>query len=293
MPEEADVPFPDSPRDRWFAFTEAARPLGVTPRAIKRWMRLPARRQALLAVRHGKQWRIPHPTNVDLWERETRARLHAVGVSLKPAWEPALVRLARKNAPYWVETQRLYLAASAKPLLRGRITPKTKEAIDELCQKALEILRHKKQRFGLEEHKRSFPRRLWRYWPKPEHFASVCDANTRKSIEKQRRRLDFLRALRAIRRRGKEPTAENLRPLLHLDWLADINDTKEKLPPGTIDFRQPQPGISRREFRRRYPLKKACWRGIIAQVYGVRATIPSSEERQETGLNPKRGPKDY
>jgi hypothetical protein len=252
-------------------------------------MRRPATREALLAARHGRQWRIPRPDNVDFWEMETRVRLKAVGICLKQSLEKELERLADENKSYWPEVYRLYLAASAKALRRGRITLKAKKAIDALSHAALDILSTRKQRFGVDTLKRAFPRHLWRYWPTEEHFKAIQDANTGKAIEAERRRLDFVQAVRILRRRNRTPTAENLCPLLHLDWLAHMNDTGEKLPPSVIDRRQPQLGISLDQFRRRYPVRKQPWRSILAKIYGVLGSIPGAEEMLYTRKKLSRG----
>jgi len=53
-------------------------------------------------------------------------------------------------------------------------------------------------------------------------------------FEKFRREIDFIEAVRYLHRRALKPTARNLRPLLHCDFKSHINDTKERMPPGTL-----------------------------------------------------------
>ena len=76
--------------DKWLTFAEVAERLAITSRTIKNWMRRPARRQALLAARHGRQWRIPRPADEWLWEIQTSRNLKEAGIDLKPSWEMEL-----------------------------------------------------------------------------------------------------------------------------------------------------------------------------------------------------------
>lgn len=280
------------PKAQWLKNAEAAELLAVDVRTIKRWMSRHGTRAALLAVQHGKQWRIPRPENLDFWESETRARLNALGITLRETWERDLERLAKEFRPYWPEFRRLYLAVCAKALSLGRITMKAKLGVDLLCHAALEIMEREKVRFGVEALKRKVPRHHWRYWPRQCDFEAIKDTHTRRDIEVERRRLDFVRAVRILRRSHKKPTAENLCPLLHQDWLADFNATKEVLPSGVIDFRQRQSGISLDQFRRRYQLQKQPWYSIIAKVYGILGSIPGADEKPHIGKTPQRGSKD-
>jgi hypothetical protein len=217
-------------RGRWLKYAEIAELLGVTPRTIKLWMRRPGGPQAFLAVRQGSQWRVPCPENLEIWASETRERLIGIGIRLKSD----LQELADQNEPYWPEVHRLYLGAFRKALGVGRVTVLAKDRIDELCRMALELLRSRKQRTGVAGFKHLFPRRLWRYWPSRSDFEAALSVKSEGEIEKERRNLDFFQAVRQLRRKGQDPTGPNLCRFLHLDWKAHINDTKEKLPPGTI-----------------------------------------------------------
>lgn len=285
--------------NQWLTFAQAAEILGVTDRTIKRWVSNPRTCVALLAVRVGKQHRIPRPESIAEWDGKTRGRLTAAGISLAPAWEKELRDLERRNERHWSGIYRLYLAAFLKASLRGRITFKAKEAIDSLCFTALESLRSRKRFCRVDTLKCALPQRFWRYWPTKRHFKQIQDVHRRRTIEKERQLLDFLAAVRILRRRNRKPIARNLCPLLHLDWETHINDTKERLPSGSgraqkpkdlcptspgqkpalgfIDMRQPQDGISLDQFRRRYPLRKNPWRSIIAKQYGYLDNIPTAE----------------
>ena len=274
---------------KWLKDSEAAEALAVDVRTIKRWKCDRAKREAILAVRHGKQWRIPRPDNLRDWEIETRRRLERLGIHLDPAWKHKLKRAAKQSSRYLPEVFRLYLAASAKALSRGRMTEKAKLGIDLLWRGALAVMESEKWYLGVDAIKHKLPRELWRYWPHERHFKAIRDRDTRKAIEVERRRLDFTQAVRVLHRRGRASTAENLCPLLHVDWLAHVNDTKEKLPSNAIDFRRPQLGISLNQFRRRYPLRRKPWCLIIATVGGHSETS-GADERPHTGQTPVRKP---
>src|SRR2546427_12046528 len=111
------------PKDKWLTNAEAAEALAVDARTIKRWMRCRAKRDALLAIRHGKQWRIPRPDNLILWDMETRDRLEKLGIQLKEPWERELEQHGKEYDRYRLESYRLWLAAYLKVLERDRVTP--------------------------------------------------------------------------------------------------------------------------------------------------------------------------
>jgi hypothetical protein len=292
-------PLEPIPMKNCITYSQAADALAVDERTVKRWMRRPDARDALLAARDGARWRIPWPAdicweevdgtcrkapaNVFLWEKEARRNLNVIGVYPPDGVERALEQLAKQSELYHPEVRRLYLAACAKALSRGRMTGKTKLGIDLLYHAARKILSEERQRFGIETLKHKFPCHLHRYWPRKRDFEWIKDAHTLADIEKQRRRLDFTRAVRQLRRRGKNPTTENLRPLLHKGWLSDFNDTNEKHHPPVGDRRQPQLGLSLYEFRQRYPLSKNPWRNIIGKIYGVLAEVPGSNQALDDG----------
>lgn len=270
-------------------------------------MQRPDVREVLSAVRHGKQWRIPRPEQLYLWEYGIPIRLRALGIEVPGRLRAALEKRAKKCEPYWRQVYRLALAAYTKALAIGRLTPKAKEGIDLLCLGAAVVLKAKDQRAGIDGLKDAVirhlkqewhvrvPFRLARYWPGERQFQAIRSATTRKQVEALRRKLDFTQALKYVARlrdaRGKQlqPTAQNLCPLLHVDWLAHLNDTREKLPQVPLwDFRSPQPGISLDQFRRRYPLRRQPWCSLIASAYNGNANPPDTKERVSNGKTPVR-----
>lgn len=281
-------PLPRVEAKRWILHTQAANALGVTTRQIKRWMRRADARGALLAVRDGHRWRTPWPedisweeadgthrvveANVQTWEFQVRRRLAAIGITPPRAWERELDRRAKLDKRRHRDVHHVYVAACNRAVSRGRVTRKAKLGIDVVCAAARETLRHKPTWCTIEDLKLPVARQILRYWPRRADFACLPSSYTMKMIEQNRQTVDFERAVRHLRRRNKPPTAHNLRPLLHRDFMADFNDTKERLPAGTIDFRQPQTGISNHEFKQRYPLRQRKWRKIITRVYRYSAT---------------------
>jgi len=330
----ANVPFAPKRESRWLKNDEAAEALAVDVRTIKRWMKLPAKREALSAVQHGKQWRIPRPDNLYLWQSQASERLKKLGVHLSPAWKRGLRKAGQKCSRYLIESVRLWLAAYMKALKRGRITQKARDAILLLWQTAGEILdplpRYEmdveklKSKFPDQLRKRGLPedevRAVMRHWPGEKHFKKVRAARTRKQLEAIRCTLDYLQAARDLKRAGKKPTADNLRPLHHKDILAHINGTRETLrgivvqnptpeelrkltlasvcgqiggkkpPVVTVDFRQPQGGLRLRTFRNRHPRRQHPQSEIVASVYRISSSLPSAEEKPHTGKTPIRKP---
>ena len=321
---------------RWLKFAQAADLLGVKSRTIKRWMNNPTRREALGVVRHGKQWRIPFPVNECIWDEQTRRKLEQAGIGQKPSWEVALNNCAKQNGRYHVEAYRLWLAAYIKALKQGRVTQKVRINILHLWWTACKILalqksltlafdeERLKSLFRDELRKGKFSvKSIMQHWPKENHFRILRKADSKSDFEKIRRNLDFWQAYRdeSRRRRGDEPTAENLRRLLHKDLITHINDTREDPPPGftfvknpspdesdmitmasvqnqmqgkppipiIIDFRQPQPGISLRTFRTRYP--RDDQKPIIALVRKILSGPPSLDDKPDTGKTPVRSSK--
>jgi len=252
---------------QWLKNAEAAEALAVTAWTIKRWMRSQDTCKALSAVRHGKQWRIPRPDDLPLWEYQTRDRLKKLGIECKEAFELELEKLGKQHGCYALESYRLWLAAYGTVLERGRITQKARDAILQLWQVAGKILAplprynmevdRLKSQFpagllarhfhrvlaGLRCCSVSDPLILWlivaalldvkavmHYWPNPKHFELVHDADTLVKLEPIRRRLDYKQAVRDLKHLGKKPTTKNIGPLLHKDMMAHINDTREQLP---------------------------------------------------------------
>ena len=301
--------------NKWLKNAEAAELLGVDERTIKRWMTKADTREALLAVRHGKQWRIPYPADTEAWANDTRWRLKKCGIRLEPTWKRDLRQMAQNDSRFYLESYRLWVAAYAKALGRGRITQKAREGINVLRNAAIEILKTLpdselsvekiKSRIAALIRDRGLPlKSVMRHWPTTHHFNLVRTAKTVEELEAFRCSLDWAQASRDNKRRGKNPTAENLCPSLHKNFVEHINDTREKVPGTviknptsdqirnvvqtsvqnaiwgkkasdiTLDFRQPQDGLALRTFRKRYPRKRT--RKIEAAIYGTLENIPGT-----------------
>jgi hypothetical protein len=329
------LPFMSAPKCQWLKNAEAAKELSVSERGIKYWKTQPATREALGAVRHGKQWRIPRPDNLDNWRFETRRRLKNLGLQLPAPWERNLRDIGTETARYYLESCRLWLAAQLTAVIRGPVTQEDIRAIHMLLQAGREVLRMQPDGVRVDTLKSKFPDRLrlrkfsdadisgiMSYWPEDTCFEQVRTARTLKQLEKVRRRVDVAQAAKSCRHLGQKPTARNMRPLLHNDMLAHINDTREILPgivvqrptseklrtmtlasvysslhgtpaqPVTIDFRQPQDGLPLRTFRRRHPSRQSPQKDIVVAVYGIRDSIPGADERPFTGKTPTHYPND-
>ncbi|MGO8926405.1 MAG: helix-turn-helix domain-containing protein [Limisphaerales bacterium] len=233
-----------TPERQWLKNAEAAEALAVSERTIKHWMARPETREALGAVRHGKQRRIPRPDKLDHWCNDTRRRLVKLGIQLRPACERALERIGKRNARLYLESCRLWVAATMKALGRRDLTENARDAVILLWQVAHEILdplprdemevdklkpqflKHLRARPLSEERVNS----VMSYWPEKEYFKQVCAAHTLKELEAIRRKLDYAQAICKLQQSGQKPTAELARPLVHEDIMAHINDTGEKLP---------------------------------------------------------------
>ena len=147
-------------------------------------------------------------------------------------------------------------------------------------------------------------------WPMAEHFQIVRHAKRLADLEEIRRSLDFWQAYRdeSRRLRGKKPSPKNLRLLVHKDLITHINDIRQDPPPGftvvnnptpeelemmtlagvhdrrqgrrlpyvIISFRQPQPGLSLRTFKSRYPKNKQ--KPIIFEVDRMLFAPPSLDQ---------------
>src|SRR5260221_11971781 len=240
-----------APKERWLKNAKAAEILGVDARTIKRWMKNPELRNALGAVRHGKQWRIPQPKSFNgdsegAWESHARYNLKEIGIPLKARWQKALEESGRQFERNKLETYRLWLAAH----LHLSVKPKavTKEAITAillLWQTVCEILESLPRGTEVDKLKSQFPERLkardfsderihsiMSYWPDEKCFKIVHEAHTLKQLEIIRRRMDTMQAARTCENLGKKPTAKNLRPYLHKDIIEHINDTRDEPPKG-------------------------------------------------------------
>jgi len=333
----ANVPFAAERGAKWLKNAEAAERLAVDARTIKRWMLNPSTREALSGVQHGKQYRIPRPENLAQWEFEARQRLEDLGITLKQPWQRDLEKLGKKCDRYLLESYRLWLAAWMTQLERDRITeeardafsllwcvscdilsplPKTEMEVDKLRGKFLAAFMKR----GLSNEE---CHRVMSYWPEKAQFDLMRAAHTLAALEAIRRKVDYAEAVRELEHRGEKPTAENILPLLHKDFAAHINGTREALPGRvvkaesheqlrrmtaesvdnqiareergpliTIDFRQPQVGRKLRTYRKLYPAKQKPLRKIVAQVYRSSPNVPGVEEKPHTGKTPIRKP-DY
>ena len=237
---------------RWLKNPKAAELLGVSARTIKNWTNRPPLREALLAVRHGKQWRIPRPDYETTWVWETRRRLEEAGIHLKPSWEQELERVSKECDRYLPESYCLWLAAHLQLLEREIIADEDIGKVLSLWQTACEILKSLPEGTEVDKLKSQFPESLlarnfseanicsiMSYWPDESRFKRVRAARSWKELEKIRRGMDVAQAVKVCQQQGKKPTAENLRPLLHDDIMAHINDTREKLPGIVIKPRTP------------------------------------------------------
>lgn len=242
------------PDSRWLTFAEAADLLAVDVRTIKRWMRSPKARNALGAVRHGKQWRIPQPDDENTWESQTDDRLMAAAITSKSSWQRGLEKQCRGVAHYELESYRLWLAAYSQLSAKGPVTKDDLEDILLLWQTACKILESLPRRVGVDKFKSQFPdwlearhlpdgkqriRRIMSLWPNERCLKEVRAAHSLDELEKIRRGMDTMQAVQTCKNLGKEPTAENLRPLLHKDFKAHINDTREDLPKATVKATTP------------------------------------------------------
>jgi hypothetical protein len=239
-----------APKERWLKNAKAAENFGVSARTIKRWMKIPARRKTLGAVRHGKQWRIPLDCEMD--------------TDSSPEME--FEKLGREFARYKLETYRLWLAAylqmSAKSV---GVTQEDITAILNLWQTACKILDPLPKGTEVDKLKSQFPESLrarnfseeriksiMSYWPEQRIFNGVRDTLTLRQLEKIRHGADTAQAVKTCKNLGQKPTAENLRPLLHKNFMEHINDTREELPPNTIKAHKPE------DIRR--AVEADCWR---------------------------------
>jgi hypothetical protein len=316
---------------KWLKNKEIAELLGKDPRTIRSWMCCPAKRRALGAVRYGTQCRIPRPYNLDQWVSDARREFKKLCITLEPAWKHALRERARETNRYILEVNRLWLAAYMKVLEHRPIVAQDKQACILLRKAACRILRPlPRYKMDVEPFETEFPAQLasvgltaqkiqvvMSYWPEPEHFRQVHGARTFAQLEAIRAGVDYLQACRALERMGQKLTAENIRPLLHADIVAHINDTGEQLPgaivrhplstqlqnmliervfcknppPVIMDYRLPQVGLTRRTAQRRAPQKEQTQRDIRAVLIlsGIASALPVPPTRPQTGKTPIRG----
>lgn len=242
---------------QWLKHTEAAAALAVDVRTIKRWMKCPAKRAALGAVRHGEQWRIPRPAEIWHWDVGARRNLKDLGVELKASWERDLEKLGKESARYELESLRLWLAAYIKALQRDNITQAARDEILLLLHAGRELLSKQPSGTEMSRLKSAFPgqlraqgfsegriRTIMSYWPNESHFRRVRAAHTLKQLEAIRRGVDVAQAANKCEQQRNTPTAENLRPLFHKNTMEHMNDTPENLP--GIVVKNPTPEELRR-----------------------------------------------
>jgi hypothetical protein len=200
----------------------------------------------------------------------------------------------------YLESCRLWLAAYAKILKRNSVTQNAREQVLLLWHVANDLLSSMPGGTRIDKLKANFPAALasrglhcaqigavMQRWPNEKHFSGVRAAKKMTEIEAIRRKLDFLQAVRELKRTGRKITETNWRPLLHKDIMTHINDTREKLPPCVIDFRQPQTGLKRYRSRKRHPVKGATQKQIVAVVCEIREAVPGAEELPSGKLTPK------
>lgn len=248
-------PKPTVPTKRqWLKNAKTAELLGVDVRTIKRWMTCPATRDALGAIRHGKQWRIPLPDDEGAWEMQIDYRLKAAGITQKPSWQRGLEKHCKKSARYQLESFRLWLAAYLQASVKSEgITQEDITAVLNLWQTACAILGKLPRGAEVDKCKSQFPEQLqarnfsderiqfiMSYWPEAKYIREVRAVRTLEQLENIRRKADTLQAIKTCKNLGYKPTAGNLRPLLHRDFVAHINDTKDDLPPSTIRAHTPE-----------------------------------------------------
>jgi hypothetical protein len=326
------------PAERWLKNAKAAELLGVTTRTIKRWMTNAAMRNALGAVRQGKQWRIPLPKSFNgesefTWEMHTHNRLKEIGVHLQDSWEKGFEELGKQFARYELETYRLWLAAHSQLSVKSDgVTQEDITAILLLWQTACKILDPLPKGTEVDKLKSKFPgqlqarnvsedriRLIMSYWPEQNCFKPVRAARTLEQLEKIRTGMDTAQAVKTCKNHRQKPTADNLRPLLHENFMEHINDTRDALPGivvknptgeemnlyamagvqdqimgktpplVTFDLRKPQTGLALRTFRKRHPLKNSPLKKVIQAVYHVQDGIPSVDDKPDTGKTPVRG----
>jgi len=239
---------------QWLKNAKIAELLRVDVRTIKRWIKTPATRNALGAVRHGQQFRIPRPADEWIWDMETRRHLKEAGIDLKPSWEKGLEKLGKTFARYKLETYRLWLAAYLQVSVKSEgVTQEDITAILFLWQTACKILELLPKGTEVDKLKSQFPellqarnfsedqiRSIMSYWPEQNNFKRVRDAHTLKQLEKIRRGADTTQAIKTCKNLGRKPTAKNQRPLLHKDLMTHINDTREEMPLGTAKTNTPK-----------------------------------------------------
>ena len=282
----------------WLTQRKAASELGITRRQLKRWLSDTNKRDILGAVRKGKQWRIRRPKDLGFWAARVRCQIrdlgNAPGARLpgrqrkvkaegeepvrRRGLDDSIDQLAKRSPwPKWVARWMVAALAQAGSA-KGRIgwNKATRRGLVELYIHCSEYDDESKAEENL-------PRQLRRYWPK-----RFFEEYTEKEWESKRREIDYVTALRILRRRSSTPpNAEKMLPLLHRDWRDQINawgreaDEKQLKSVKIIDLRTLTKGISLRTFRNRYPDGQANWKMLKAEIFPISNVVPSVDNPVE------------
>jgi hypothetical protein len=116
-------------------------------------------------------------------------------------------------------------------------------------------------------------------WPEQNYFKRVRAAHTLKQLEKIRHGADVSQAVKTCKNLGyKKPTAKKLRPLLHKNLNAHINDTRDNLPPSTIKAHTPEElrhAVEADCLRKREQAPSETWKAFIAGNFDVKISVPA------------------
>ena len=193
--------------------------------------------------------------------------------------DDSIDQLAKRSPwPKWVARWMVAALAQAGSA-KGRIgwNEATRRGLIELCDHCWKYPDESTARENL-------PRELWRYWPK-----TLLDGHTKKDWESKRREIDYVTALRTLRRRSSvPPPAEEMLPLLHRDWREQINawgreaDANQLATVPIKDWRRAKKGISLRTFRERYPSRQEKWMMLTTMVFPSPPSAPSVDNPVES-----------
>lgn len=78
--------------------------------------------------------------DLERWSSDARWRLKKLGIRLRPAWEREVEVIGKRNARHYLESCRLWVAATMNALELGDLTESAREAVILLWQVAGEIL---------------------------------------------------------------------------------------------------------------------------------------------------------
>jgi hypothetical protein len=256
------------PAKRWLAFRRAAASLNVDEKTIKRWMKNQAIRQALGAVRHGQQWRIPLPYSTGgdsewAWELRTLERLEKIRISIIPDWQREFHELEKRgkdSKSNILEANRVWLAARLQLAAQLNSTSRAIAEADKtatllLHDATLEILKAMPKGAKVDNLKSQIPQQLkaggcsdkkidsiMSYWPEAIYVQLVHSLSTPKQMDEIRQGLDYMEATQICEKLNVKPTHENAMPLLHIDFAAHIHDTL-RLPKNITVIINPTPEL--------------------------------------------------